>query len=402
MSVRHEVVERLLIAKTLLDGIRFQSSTEPTRFSTTTNVLTAHDAAELAIAAIAHQLGVSPPKDQNYLMSYFDPIKQKAHSQQDVYGKDYFSSLNRVRVDIKHYGVFPDARQWARVGETTYGHVSKWCSDYLDLRFSQLDESALLENDVVKSHFVAAREAAEGGKYKESLEELGKALFTAFAENLALRGLEVGKPKPEDAIRLAGYGIHANDFLTMQEFLPSVTKKDDGQFSVSWHQASYGHPGNWRENATGFCLRVFLQVALRIQSAEWVPGAIHFAALYQDQMTSLRDGVELWRMINLGENALEVLVGAHLKKEVVRTLSKGESIRGYASLEKSKSLSGFGFGSVPDKKESVDEPALTFSTDKEFGLLVRLADVRVSCVPRDNQLVKQYFPDLPEVDWVVE
>src|SRR5258707_5796629 len=120
MSVRHDVVERLLIAKAFLDGIRFQSSTEPTRSLLTTNILTAHDAAELAIAAIAHQLEVSPPRDQNYLMSYFDPIRQKVHRDKDVHGKDYFSSLNRVRVDIKHYGIFPDPRQWARVGEITY------------------------------------------------------------------------------------------------------------------------------------------------------------------------------------------------------------------------------------------------------------------------------------------
>lgn len=333
-------------------------------------------------------------------MSYFDPIEQKIHPQVDVYGKDYFSSLNRVRVDIKHYGVFPDPRQWARVGETTYGHVSKWCSDYLNLRFGQLDESALLESDAVKNHFLAAREAREEGKYKESFEELGKALFIAFDENLALRGLHVGKPSPEDAIRLTGYGIHANDFLTMQEFLPSVTRNDDGQFSVSWHQ-SYGHPGNWRENAARFCLRVFLQVALRIQNADWIPGAIHFAALYQDQITSLRDGVELWRMTNLGGNLLEQMAGTKVKKEVMRTLSKGESIRGYASLEKSPSSFAL-LGSGPEKKQSKDEAVLVFSTDKEFGLHVRLADVKVTCVPRDNKFVKEYFPNLPEVDWVPE
>jgi hypothetical protein len=113
MALRPEVVERLLIAKTLLDGIRFQPSAEPTRATLTTQILTAHDAAELAIAALAHQLGVSPPRDQNYLMSYFDPVKQKMHPEKDVFAKDYFSSLNRVRVDIKHYGLFPEAKQWA-------------------------------------------------------------------------------------------------------------------------------------------------------------------------------------------------------------------------------------------------------------------------------------------------
>jgi hypothetical protein len=389
MPLRHDVVERLLVTKTLLDDIRFQTSTEPTRFTVTTHILTAHDAAELAIASIAHQLGATPPKDQNYLMSYFDPIKQKIHPEKDVYGRDYFSSLNRVRVDIKHYGIFPDPKQWIRVAEITYGHVSKWCSDYLGLTLGNLDEAALLVNEEVKNHVSSARDAAEQGEYKKSLEELGKALFIAFDQNLALRGLLVGDPKPEDAIRLAGYGINANDFLTMQEFLPRVTKNDNG------------HPGNWRENAARFCLRVFLQVALRIQNAEWVPGAIHFAGLYQTKITSLRDGVELWKMVNVGQNELEVLVGTKVERQVVRVLSKGESVMGYVHLQKPSSAF-YGFSSIGNKAESGEAGILSVSIDNEFGLNVRLSDVKVTCVPRDTQIVKEYFPNLPEVDWAVE
>lgn len=401
MPLRPEVVERLLIAKTLLDGIRFQPSAEPTRATLTTQILTAHDAAELAIAALAHQLGVSPPKEQNYLMSYFDPVKQKMHPEKDVFAKDYFSSLNRVRVDIKHYGLFPEAKQWERVGELTYSAVSKWCSDYLGMTLAQLDESALLIHDAVQEHFAAARQSVERGTYKESFEELGKALCVTFKESASLRGLQVGDPKPEDAIRLSGYGIHANDFLTMQEFLPRVSMNENGEFDVKWRQSMYGHPGNWRENAAIFCLRTVLQVVLRIQNAEWIPGAIHFAGLYETQITSIRDGVELWKMTNIGENQFEMLAGTKLRKDIVKTLSKGESMRGYVHLTKDRT--GFyGIGSDAPSRPADDDPLLSFSTHDQFGLFVRLADVKVTCVPRESDLVKQYFPNLPDIEWQPE
>jgi hypothetical protein len=124
MELRKGVVERLLLAKSLLSKLRFHSVAEPDSKFLAGEIMTAHDAAELVLAAISDQAGVLPSKDKHYFMDYFEPLKT-LHPERDVFAKEYFSQLNRVRVNIKHYGIFPDPRQWARVGETCYSYMSK-------------------------------------------------------------------------------------------------------------------------------------------------------------------------------------------------------------------------------------------------------------------------------------
>jgi hypothetical protein len=113
------VLERLLLSRALLDGIRFPSVADPDRLFVAKQIITAHDAAELALAAIAQHLNALPAKDKCYLMDYFEPMRE-LYPGEDVPGRSYFSQLNRVRVDIKHLGIFPDPKQWVRTGERVW------------------------------------------------------------------------------------------------------------------------------------------------------------------------------------------------------------------------------------------------------------------------------------------
>ena len=84
-------MERLLVSKSLLGKIRFQPAAEPDHVSLASQLLAAHDAAELALAAISDQLNKLPPKDKHYLMDYFEPLKE-LHPGREVFAKEYFSS----------------------------------------------------------------------------------------------------------------------------------------------------------------------------------------------------------------------------------------------------------------------------------------------------------------------
>jgi hypothetical protein len=55
-----EVLFRLLLAKSLLDRTRAHPVAEPDSFFVAQQLLTAHDAAELVIAAIAHHCDCEP------------------------------------------------------------------------------------------------------------------------------------------------------------------------------------------------------------------------------------------------------------------------------------------------------------------------------------------------------
>lgn len=48
-------------------------------------------------------------------------------------------------------------------------------------------------------------------------------------------------------------------------------------------------------DAAEFCIRTFLNVALRIQDAELTPSPTEFYLLYRHKITALKDGVEIWQ-----------------------------------------------------------------------------------------------------------
>ncbi len=307
-----DVINRLLVAKDFLEKIRSLPIANPDRYTIARHILTAHDAAELAIAAIAHHLGIET-KDY-YLMDYFSPISKKEHPDEDVMGRKYFSQLNTTRNGIKHKGLFPDPKQWFRTGDNTYNYVSSWCKKYLGISFDELDESDMISDSALKQQYDIAKQSFKNNNYHETLEKLGLALLSLFESNKALRNLRVGIPRAEDALKLSAFGVHANEFLTLQEFLPSVYKIGK-EVKINWKQEKFGHPANWREDVAEFCLKIFVSIALRIQDAEWIPTAIEFDLVWEHKITALVDNVEIVRS--------EKYSYPQKPPEVVRTLRKG-------------------------------------------------------------------------------
>jgi hypothetical protein len=396
MDVRKEVADQLLLSKSLLEKIRFQAVPDPDHFFLATHILTAHDAAELALAAITSECGVLPQRDKHFLMDYLSALRT-LHPERDVKGRRYFDQLNRVRVDIKHYGVFPDAKQWARVADNVYTYISELCSEYLDVSLDDLDESMLLTSTTVKGWYDQARTARADGKYREALECLAQAMFFLFKENARLRYLSVGRANPTDAIKLTGFGVHANDYLALQEFLPEVQETSDDTPKVTWKQGEYGHPGNWREDAASFCLKTFLDIALKIQSARWIPGAISFVFLYEYQVTAMRDVVEIWRPKSGPFPSKD-----KSDKEPVRTLRKGETIRGQVSRYKEPRMMEAIIGGPDEDILYIMWSSSSIWASPPGSGYVETSAVKVTCVPRDNNLVHEYFPDLQEIAWEPE
>ena len=105
------MVNRLMLSKSLVSNIRFNPISEPSGYAVAEHVIASHDAAELALGAICDQLGCRSEKDKTYLMDYFPLLKEAKHPLNDVSGKGYFDQLNRVRINIKHLGILPNAKQ---------------------------------------------------------------------------------------------------------------------------------------------------------------------------------------------------------------------------------------------------------------------------------------------------
>ncbi len=244
MPLKTGVLDRLLLSKSFLDRIRFQPVAVHERQTLAATLVAAHDAAELAIAAIASQLDSLPKnKGNSYLMDYFDPIEKATGV--TVHAKDYFSQLNRVRNNLKHEGLYPDSRQWSRVGEFVFQHIMKWCQDLLGIPFGDLDESASLQDEDAKRLYDGAKQSAAQGHFKLALERIAVALSVVYGENAALRGLAVGVPRSDDAIRLSGFGVHANDFLALATSCPVL------RFMARMPEYQYGSSQNLGTQAIG-------------------------------------------------------------------------------------------------------------------------------------------------------
>jgi hypothetical protein len=400
MPLKPEVLDRLLLSKSFLEKIRFQPVAVHDRHTLAANIIAAHDAAELAIAGVCDELGCLPQKGSSYLMDYFESYKKARNS--DIYAREYFRNLNSARNLLKHQGLFPDSRQWSRVGETVFQHITKWCWDDLTESFAELDESALLLDSNVKRLYDEARQSSRQGDYKTTLEKLARALSIVFEENVALRGFEAGNASTEDAIRVVGFGIHGNDFLALQQFLPRVSSWGEDKNIPQWKQSEFGHPGNWRDSSAEFCLRAFVDVAVKLQGAQWIPGPLSRDLLYVQQIEALRDGVEFWREVPDDTPGVRTALGAlgfgKTKTETRQLLRRGEKLR--AIVQRSSDSSRF---MVPAAILGGKVEVLSVIPLGEYQFWNVLAsDVKVTCVPKETEFVKQYFPQLREIDWEPE
>jgi hypothetical protein len=288
--ITEEVLFRFLLAKYLLEKNRNQSVADGDNFFIAQQVLTAHDAADLAIGAVANHLDTG---GKAYLKDNVLAVEEKLNH--PILGSDFIRLLNDARNSLKHRGVMPNKNQFSHAVDKTYDYLANWCESILELPFVDLDQSYLLHDDEVRSRYKAAKTLADDHQYERALIILGEALHIVLRENSALRGLQSGIATSEDAIKLAGFGVHANDYLALQEFLPRIYVDDETKgLKHYWKQQKFGHPANWRAVTVEFCLRVFLETAIKIQSAEWIPGPIAFIHIYDLKVTALED-VEIWK-----------------------------------------------------------------------------------------------------------
>jgi hypothetical protein len=389
------VIDRLILSRQFLNRMRSTGMAEPDRYSLAAQLISSHDAAELALSAVAQHCGKLPNRDKQYLMDYFEPLKE-LHPARDVVGRSFFSQLNRVRTDIKHLGIFPDPKQWVQVAERVSDYVAQWCQEYLAVSFEEIDQSMLIADEDVKRFFGAAKAATMEGNYEAVLINIGKALHLLFKSNPAVSGLRVGVPNAEYAIKLTGFGVHANDFLTLQQFMPKITETDDGQLTHKWEQEEFGHPGNWRQAAVAFCLNTFLDMALKLQGANWVPGVYHFGTLYEHKITALADSVELWKEERETDNSLSMFAAwadtGKRRRVPVKTLRHGESLRGTVSVH----------SRVPGPVDETSTPlivTLAIRLHDRSMVYVLASDVSVLCVRKENDFVNEYFSELPDVEW---
>ncbi len=98
MTVRPDIVDRLLLSRSLIGPLRFKSASD--RFAVAAHVLAAHDAAELAIAAICTENSVPNISDTRALglPDYLGALKAHLHPNREVKGRDKIKELKEGKL----------------------------------------------------------------------------------------------------------------------------------------------------------------------------------------------------------------------------------------------------------------------------------------------------------------
>ncbi|SRR5712691_326328 len=392
--LRDDVLRRFLVAKQLLLGPG-PTTPDADQVAVAKMILAAHDGAELAVAAIADQLGVVGVSERSSLMDYAGYIA-KHKNEHAIPGATFFSRLNTARRAFKHEGILPDPHDWHRVIDETRRYVDTCSVRYLDTGLDDIDLTALIVNSTVKELCTAAREFIGDGNAKSALECIGQALYLVLYELPGLHGTRLGKRDPHEAMMLTAFGIRPSDFLSLQEFVPNVTmNREENALEVRWDGRETGHPANWTLRNATFCLGTVIDVALRTQHAPWHPSPIHYSVVYDDVITALQDGARLWHY--KWDSALFLETDEEIE---VRRLKKGDSFRGVVSVPSRQPVRAKTLG-LP---ALLGEPQLTLETAEYLTIFAHDAklvaayfkrkDFALSTEPKTTDFVRKYYPHI--------
>jgi hypothetical protein len=148
-----------------------------------------------------------------------------------------------------------------------------------------------------------------------------------------------------------------------------------------------------------FVLETFIDVALKLQGAVWVPTPLTRGLLYEQVIQPVRDGVEFWRdVFDKPVNVLAFYGGAKTIRETKQLMpKKGDKQKATVKLVREPIFTAGIFDAGPR------EPTLsvTFSDTGEFWN-VRASDVTVTCMPISNEAIKQHYSWLRPIDWEPE
>jgi hypothetical protein len=280
-----QVLNRIAIANYLISAAgSLTSSADP--LSVAQAILIAHDASELVLSALAASIGATfKDKHKTFLMDYVNAVEER----KNIGMKLFFNELNEARVAFKHLGIPPNASHFYDCVVKARKHLDEACVACLGHSLEAVGLEALIEDDAARDFYTKSKSLRQHGKFMEALESLGLAFRQALNATPFIYDVSVGKPDTEAALHLLGCGVDPSQFLSLQEFLPSV----DLGSTVHWNLRDRGHPGNWTPENVDYCLTALLKVILQIQHAPFSAHAIPFEFVFEDVLTATKSGVML-------------------------------------------------------------------------------------------------------------
>lgn len=178
--------------------------------------------------------------------------------------------------------------------------------------------------------------------------------------------------------------------------MPTIEHSNE-EAKLQWDQSTYGHPANWDAVTAQFCLNTFLDIVIKLQTTPWTPSPVNFSIIYEHKIEVVEDDVQVWNAAASQPNAFSLF--GKVDRKVITNLAKGETLFGTVRLEKTtQGLVEVLRGEEQPKEKNEELFIMTRPPRQIFGYVAK-AHVKVTCVPRENDFVKENFPNLPEIPW---
>ena len=176
-ALTEQTIKKILLARHLYalaeDNIR---SGNPVRL--TAGVILLQDSVEVFLLAIAEHLGASLDARMEF-DKYFVEINKRI-APKELPSKTRLNSLNKLRVNAKHYAIQPAAEECSHFLASVSDFFDEVSETYMGQPFGSINLIDLLEKGETRGYLEKAVSSYAKGDFKDCLISCGKAIYVEF------------------------------------------------------------------------------------------------------------------------------------------------------------------------------------------------------------------------------
>jgi len=346
-TIKPEIIQRLVFAKILFKKGESACLVPNDILSFSVGLILFHDACDAALGAVASEVGASV-KENTYLLNYFDLIEKTDPQKRKIPYRAQLINLNTFRSNIKHKGIFYDPKTQSHFPATIKEFLKSICNDYFKVDFDTLSLKESIKDEKLRGCVDVIEKEIEKRRYRESLEQMGKAMFEIFEGRFlsfkhlvnAFKEVSSGKKIEEfnntaefpvfdhvkDTIELLEKGINPYLYHRFKNLTPKVGK-ESGLLSLKWEKL-YGHRANWTEENVRFCYDFLLDAILKFQGEQYKGYTlVQYSEVFVDSIESLVDGAKFFKEIPCLKKGTITVDNSGGLEEIFK-LKRGEKIFG--------------------------------------------------------------------------
>jgi len=156
-------------------------------------IILLQDSVELFLIAICEQLEIDYNPRTIKFMQYFEIIENKLKGKmpnEEIPLKSEMIKLNKMRVDIKHYGFRPNIDDCKDLHSYVHSFFIELSKRYLKVDFNSISLVNLLNDDILKGLMKQAEVNLKEEKYRECQINCRKTLYLVFEKQFDIRPFE--------------------------------------------------------------------------------------------------------------------------------------------------------------------------------------------------------------------